>query len=325
LSDNFHAEGQVSLLGAKIGQQLNCVAGQFINPDGIAFVAECARIGGNVFLCGSDFKGGQSKEIALENNIRIEGKVLLSGAEIKGCFVWCKVASPEKVSLDLRCAKIGSLWDEKKSWPEKDKLFLHGLIYNEIDDRAPRDVKTRKEWLSMQPKFTPQSYEQLAKVLKDSGHESDAEKILIVKENARLKEMKGYRWLLHALYGLFVGYGYRPWRVEVLPSLLVIALGWILFDTGFKANSMIQVEASGHHPEFNALVYSLDVFLPVINLHQESYWLPDSIKDFRLDISEKVSMPIKGKILFYYLWFEIVAGWVLTTLFLVSLTRLIRR
>lgn len=324
MSDNFRAEGQVNLLGANIGKQLNCVAGQFINPNGIAFAAECAIVGGNFFLCGRDFKGKETKKKVPEDYLRIEGRVLLSGVEIKGCFLWCKVASPEKVSLDLKCATIGSLWDEKKSWPEKDKLLLHGFVYNEIYDKAPRDAKARKEWLCRQPKFMSQPFEQLAKVLKESGYENDAKKILIAKENARFKELKWYCYLLHALYGLFVGYGYRPWRAFLI-GLIVIGLGWFLFNAGFQAASMSPTKDSGNYPEFQALVYSLDVFLPVIDLHQSSYWLPNATKDFKLGISEKMSIQVSGKALWYYVWFEIAAGWVLTTLFVVSLSGLVRR
>ena len=226
--------------------------------------------------------------------------------------------------MDLGCYKIDSLWDEKNSWPEKVKLFLHGLIYNEIDDRAPRDVKTRKEWLSRQPKFTPQPYEQLAKVLRDGGHEIDAKKILIAKENARFEELKWYTIVPHALHWLLVGYGYRPWRALVF-SLFIIFFGCFLFDKGYKANSIVLVKSSDHHPEFHALVYSLDVFLPVIDLHQVNYWLPDASKDFRLNISEKTSILISGKALCWYVWIEILAGWILTTLFVVSLTGLVRK
>ena len=323
MSDNFHAEGQVNLLGAKIGKQLNCIAGQFINPNGIALVAECARVGGNFFLCGKDFKGTDTKQIVSEDYLRIEGKVLLSGAEIKGCLLWCKVASPEKVSLDLQCAMIGSLWDEQKSWPEKDKLFLHGLVYNEIYDKAPRDAKARKEWLCRQPRFMSQPYEQLAKVLKEGGYESDAKKILIAKENAKSKELKLYKRLPHALYGLLVGYGYRPWRASLI-GLIVIVVGGFLFSAGFQEASMTPVKNSDNYPEFHAFVYSLDVFLPVIDLHQANYWLPDSTKDFKLKLSKKISINVRGKRLRHYLWFEIAAGWVLTTLLVVSLTGLVK-
>lgn len=324
LSNNFRAEGRVSLLGAEIGKQLDCVAGQFLNPNGIAFAAECARIGNTFFLCGRNFRGDKGKYISPDNKLNIEGKVSLIGIEVKKSFVWCKVNSPDKVSLDLQHATIGSLWDERDSWPKKDKLFLHGLIYDEIADKAPRDVKARKEWLSRQPKFVPQPYVQLAKVLKDGGNESDAKKIMIAKENARLNELEWYRWLPHAFYWLSVGYGYRPWRALVL-SLLFIILGCFLFHTGFKQNSIVPLNDSNNYPRFQPLVYSLDVFLPVVDLYQDDYWIPDSSKNFWFGISEKNNISVGGKTLNCYMWVEIIAGWVLTTLFVVSLTGLIRR
>jgi len=324
LNDNFHAEGQVSLLGAKIGGQLNCVAGRFINTDGIAFVAECAKIGGSFLLCGRDFKDEKRKKTSPEDNLKIEGKVLLNGLEVKKSFVWCKVDSPEKVVLDIQHATIGSLWDERESWPEKGKLLLHGLIYSEISDKAPRDVITRKEWLNRQADFMPQPYEQLAKVLKEGGYESNAKEILIAKEKEKAKKLKCYKRLPHTLYGLLVGYGYHPWRAFLF-GLIVIVVGEFLFSAGFQAASMAPVKNSDNPPEFHAFVYSLDVFLPVIDLHQANYWLPDSMKDFKLNISEKISINVSGKILWYYVWIEIAAGWVLTTLLVVSLTGLIRR
>jgi len=324
LCNNFHAEGQVNLLGAEIGGQINCITGQFINPDGIAFAAESAKIGGSLLLCGRNFRGEKRKETLPEDNLRIEGKVLLNGIEVTKSLLWCKVNSVEKVVLDLQHATVGSLWDEKESWPKKGKLLLHGFVYNEISDKAPRDSKTRKEWLCKQSKFMPQPYEQLAKVLKESGDESNAKGILIAKENAKFKEMKWRRWLPHALYGLLVGYGYRPWRAFWF-GLLVVVVGGVLFGAGFQKDSMNPTKDSDNYPEFHAIIYSLDVFLPAIDLHQANYWLPDATKHFNLDISEKVSVPITGKTLSYYFWFEIVAGWVLTTLLVVSLTGLIRR
>ena len=164
----------------------------------------------------------------------------------------------------------------------------------------------------------------MAKVLKEGGYESDAKEILIAKEKAKSKEMKCYRRLPHALYGLFVGYGYRPWRALWF-GLIIIVVGGFLFNAGFQSASMTPVKISDNSPEFHAFVYSLDVFLPVIDLHQANYWLPDSTKDFKLNISEKISKNFSGKILWYYVWFEIVAGWVLATLLVGSLTGLIRR
>ena len=138
----------------------------------------------------------------------------------------------------------------------------------------------------------------------------------------RFKDLKPYKWLPHALYWLFVGYGYRPWRALGL-GLVIIVMGWLLFSAGFEA--MAPIKDSGNYPEFRALVYSVDVFLPVVDLKQASYWLPDTTKAFKLGISEKISIPASGKALWHYVWLETAAGWVLTTLFVVSLTGLVRK
>ena len=36
------------------------------------------------------------------------------------------------------------------------------------------------------------------------------------------------------------------------------------------------VKLSEDYPRFNALVYSLDMFVPLLDLHQANYWLPSS-------------------------------------------------
>ncbi len=67
---------------------------------------------------------------------------------------------------------------------------------------------------------------------------------------------------------------------------------------------------SGLHP----LLYSLDIFLPFVNLHQERYWWPDAdakgesrIFGYRLNVC--------GSLVLYYLWLQIVAGWLLSAIF----------
>ena len=61
------------------------------------------------------------------------------------------------------------------------------------------------------------------------------------------------------------------------------------------------------YPAFRPLAFSADAFLPLVNLHQESYWTP---KD--------------GLVKKLYLPFHILAGWVITTLAAVSVTGLVR-
>ena len=50
LRDGFKAEGQVRLLGATIGGNLDCGKGQFTKAEGNALHADGVRVEGSVFL-----------------------------------------------------------------------------------------------------------------------------------------------------------------------------------------------------------------------------------------------------------------------------------
>jgi hypothetical protein len=71
------------------------------------------------------------------------------------------------------------------------------------------------------------------------------------------------------------------------------------------------------------LLYSLDVFLPFVNLHQEHYWWPDADASGQCRI---LGMPVKlsGSLVLYYLWAQIIAGWILSAIFVAGVTGHIR-
>ncbi len=362
-------EGEVCLIGATIGSTVDCQKGKFINPNGYSLMAERMKSEGNVYLrngfisegevslngtyingnlyCGNA-KFSNNKAIALsanglkvEDNVlisddsRITGEVSLVSARINGFFYWTGLASPEETKLDLRSARIGTLRDEQKSWPEIGRLFLHGLVYDEIHNRSPRDADSRIDWLQRQynteaeedkNQFWPQPYEQLADVLRKGGDDEGAKKILIAKNiaKARLTKLTWGERLRHFAFGTLIGYGYRPWRV-VWFGLMIVLLGWLFFWAGHRAKVMTSTK-EGTYPSvgFSAIVYSLDVFVPLIDLRQASSWMPDANRTGKVQISDKLNIPLSGKALRYYFWFEISAGWVLTTLLLAGVTGLVR-
>lgn len=71
LSNGFSCEGEVQLLGARIGSNLDCGAGRFRNPAGKALRADRIHVHGSLFL---------------RNGFVAEGEVRLLGAEIGGNF-----------------------------------------------------------------------------------------------------------------------------------------------------------------------------------------------------------------------------------------------
>lgn len=326
LNDGFKAEGEVNLVGASIGGSIVCTKGEFINPEGEALSANNLKVGSDVLL-GDGFKA--------------KGKMNLTGASIVGLFAWADISLPTEVQLDLRSARIGTLWDDHKSWPQSGKLFLSGLIYDKIHGKAPIKAKTRIDWLRRQPEkpFTPQPYEQLAALYRKTGHDGDAKKILIAKSKDRAKFVKLTlpEWFWYHIFGKLIGYGYSPWRAFWF-SLLVVVLGWGLFSMGFSGNLITPTNewayvsntgnlgrlVSEDYPKFQSLVYSLDVFVPVIDFQLANYWMPNAYRQGKLLILNRIKIPFNGSALRIYKWLHIIAGWVLTTLWVVGLTGVIK-
>ena len=73
------------------------------------------------------------------------------------------------------------------------------------------------------------------------------------------------------------------------------------------------------YPVFTAFVYSLDTLIPLVELHQQGYWLPNANEG-----SDWIGFT-SGAWLRVYLWVHIGAGWVLTTLAVAGFTGLVRR
>lgn len=327
--NGFKAEGEVYLVGVTIGGQLACTGGQFINPDGKALNADSIKVDKHVFLTG---------------HFKAEGNVDFVGAEIAGSFQWRKVDSPEKVTLDLRFATIGILNDEQGSWPEKGKLFLHGLVYDKIDNTAPRDAGSRIAWLRLQKDFEPQTYEQLAAVMNAAGKREVARKVLIAREDDRVQftKMTFCERLLHKLFGFILDYGYFRWK-PLLWGFLCIAMGSAFFRIGYwggvitphsesayvERDTGIVVPGDGDHqlsdvyPRFNFFVYSVDTFVPLIDLHQAKYWLPNANLGHEL-FNIKGLVLNTGGLMRLCFWIHIAFGWILTTLLVAGLTGLVR-
>ena len=296
LSDGFEAEGEVRIVGAEIGGDLVCERGKFRNKDGEALTADRVTVKRSVYL---------------RDGFEAEGVVSFVAARVRRYFIWRKIVNTKDVELDLRSARIGTLWDDEDSWPEKGKLFLHGLEYDGLDDEAPLDAKSRIDWLGRQwgDKYRPQPYNQLAKVLKNEGHEQDAKRILIEKEKLRAKHLSWISRPFHFLHGLLIGYGYRPWRAASF-GLVIVLIGWVVFCYGGRNGVMVSTETTATQQKsqeecrsFSSFIYSVDTFVPLVDLRQAKYWLVNPMVDCELELTKKCKCPIKGYCLIWNMWF----------------------
>ncbi len=267
--------------------------------------------------------------------------------EVNGVLLWRPKEIDETVVVTLYLAKVGQLADHLDAWPN-GRTILDGLVYERFaSDTATRAPK-RIAWLKRQPPkhlgkdFRPQPWEQLYAVLRREGHEDDAKEVGIEKQRAlRSSGTLGWRQRLwNRILDETVRFGFRPaWSLRWilgfwLLGMFIFALGYdngivlpsrerVYLDPEFRecfdgsqppSSYRAQLEdcLSPAYPRYSWIFYSLDVFLPIVDLHQETYWLPHP-------------EPWWGWFFRVYFWFHILAGWFLTTIAVLGFTGAVKR
>jgi hypothetical protein len=300
----FIAEGEVKLYGVEVNE-LDCVDGDFRNPGGACFVG--------------------------------------SYMNVKRAFKWLGRCTGK---VDLQNARVTYLIDDLSAWPEEPGMLnLDGFEYGSLPFE-PSIGRNRLKWISLQnPKhdvraalrlridrlynrFTrdpakrrkivyphipgTQPYEQLNSVLKKMGLKDDVKTVQVAKNKYITKHSRGMikigRW-----FKSLVDYGYSPYKA-LIPIVLLILAGSLIFQTAADLKIIVPNETpvnENRPPIFHPLLYSADVFLPIVDIDQQSRWSPDSRR-------------IDGKYVIYYQTFHIMSGWFLTTLFVAAVSGLVK-
>jgi hypothetical protein len=329
-----------------------------IAADGIAvagsvFIKEGFTITGEVRFVGADIKG----DLDLTGGTLIAGNernsaLTISRANIgRGLLLEC-AKKPEGI-VDLSYAHAAQLDDSSQSWPAANCLKLDGLTYDSLAGRASTSAEERLSWLDLQRSepFHPQPYRQIAKVLRDQGYDDQARTISIALADKRLRidgvprraRLKGL------ILKLTIAYGYMPFRALWFIGLFVI-LGFLVFGSAYRAGEIVPTdekafqdfrrgELPGYYESFCALTYSFDTFVPIIGLGQRDKWMVVS-NDTNLrpvksagsiigsifcdpTILPKSDSFVPGVVRGFH-WFDILAGWFFSTMFVVGITGLVR-
>jgi hypothetical protein len=268
--EGFAARGEVLLLGAHIGGQLNCSGGTFTNDNGPALTADGLTVDRHMLCC---------------EGFAASGGVMLTNA------------------------RVGAYIDDRASWPEV--LWLDGFLYDSIadDSSATLTADERLAWVRRNSTgFSPQPYEQLASVYRRAGRDDDARRVSIAKQRARRGRQStlnvvGKAWSL--VLDWTVGYGYRTWQAVLWLIGLLIA-GSLIFHVAHDRHQLIATHKGDEQPAFEAAIYTLDVILPVVNLHQRDAWIAHG--------------PVQWLALVFT-----VTGWILTTAVVLSLSGILKK
>lgn len=259
LNNGFESIGKVNFASSQIGSNLECTNGKFINENTEALSCNDSNIEGSVLLNKLIMIGKANfnlvtiganlncMESQFENNIgdaltfsgsKIVGNVLLSGGfKAKGNIDFYSAVIGRTFVLNnlwingdciLISAKIDELDFDVDSLNKIDNFEFDGLQYNHIKTENLNSLKLKK-LIQKIPSFKPQPYKQLSKVLRNMGHNKEADDIMIEYNNIiTSKTINKFIKILKQIYGFTSGYGYKP--TNVLKTMFII---WFVFGTIF--------------------------------------------------------------------------------------------
>jgi hypothetical protein len=243
-----------------------------------------------------------------------------------------------------------SLADDPATWPQR--FIIAGMTYDRFERPQGAqpgpvwDQAARCRWLRRQTAFDSGPYEQAANVFRQHGYAREAEQILIAqRRHAREVGWSNATWprrILDAIYAT-IGYGYRPARVLwILAALLILVAaslelpasqatlratngnGQVYTTTGpvVISNAVARSGQAGNSPRadtcgdgevrcFSPVLYAIDAVIPLIALDQRATWYPDT------------NVP-GGELMLWWLNLATMLGWLLSSIFVLSLARLSR-
>lgn len=217
-----------------------------------------ARIGGSL-----DFTGGTFASVDL-TGARIAAELRLAAAGAVPKFA-------DNAELTLRNVSTNSLQDVADAWPRV--LHLEGFSYQRQirtdggDANASTDDGDRADqligWLERQQPFSPQPYQQLAGILRQSGDNETAKAILFAGKQREWDVAHGWSKFWLSLQFLFTGFGVHP----QVAGLWVLAL--IAFGTWAFSRDPSPELAKLSWPQ--RVIYSFDMLLPAVHLRHHHY------------------------------------------------------
>ncbi|GAB2821277.1 oxidoreductase [Actinocorallia aurea] len=291
-----------------------------------------SRVNGGVFLEGAELLNpgrfaldGQNIVIgdALEcsHGFRADGTVKLRGARVEGTLSFdqaARLSSPGRLAIQLShsdvaeliltpaapiegivslsYAKIGVLLDRTDVWPAQ--LRLDGAVYESL---RVGDPEARLDWVDRDPDgFRAQPYEQLSAWALRDGREDLARRAQLMKFRRRRRSQPLRTRMWGALLDYTVGYGYRPWLAAAWLAAIITAGTAI-----FTAIPPRPIKEAAELPDFQALIYVVDLLIPIGAFGLRGAWDP-------VGWTQWAAYAI------------IASGWILATALIAGVTRVLR-
>ncbi|WP_067965930.1 hypothetical protein [Nocardiopsis trehalosi] len=300
----LRAEGEVMIRATRIGVRLVVSDARLHGAGGPALRASGTEIGSDLIAHGLVAEGEVrlygmrvGRHVDLTGlRLSVDDGVALDAQRLTADELTLAPAAPIRGRIVLAHALIGVLRDD----PDRHEATLEagGLTYQALEPTLP--ARRRLARLTGGDGFDPQPYEQLAANYTALGLHTDARVVLRAKERRRIAGEPPLLRLWGRMQDVTTGYGYQPWRAFVWLALL-LAAGSAVY--GAHPPEPLKADEA---PHFNAVVYTLDLMVPIADLGQERAFNPAGA----------------------YQWLSyalVAAGWVLATTIAAGAARVINR
>jgi uncharacterized protein YjbI with pentapeptide repeats len=220
------------------------------------------------------------KNISFENLLAVSLKVE-GPADLDGLIIRKKADSTHSSFSTLKLQDI--------CLPKaKNSLILDGVNYWSVEARhisAQEDGNCQGgggtviigEEVERSIKYDSSVYTDLEAFYKRKGDPDKADSVYIAQKD---REMEDHNLVVQALYYLWAvvaGYGRKPLNTFLF-SAFVIAIGCIVFRK--EAGMVPKGGQKDKTYKYNRLWYSIDLFMPFVDLHTANAWVPERNRKF---------------------------------------------
>jgi hypothetical protein len=199
--------------------------------------------------------------------LRVEGLATIRNTRLVG-------------NADLQYAHFAGLTVEAVEWPTGlNAVLLRGMKYSMIEAGGGRESAAELVRLLSRAEYTSDAYAGLAQYLSQHGQEDTAEAVFVAqkrRERAAMgegrwgRQLTSFDWWRSLFLDGLIGYGRRP-ELAFLWSTAFVGVGCWVFR---RRDGMETVKPEEAGRSYSGAWYSLDLFLPVVDLGVASTWRP---------------------------------------------------
>lgn len=236
-----------------------------------------SKFGGQLYGENMDVRGSVNAQLARFSGFELAGASIgatidLGATPGEDRRTWTRAIWDTPGLLSLRATKATSIVTARKESELPPELQLEGFTYSYIGQRPFQSTSSERlpaewyiEFLGRDKKYSPQPYEKLAKVLRDSGSAAEANDVLYAGRKRQLQaaweECRLFYAFWYFMFMVTIGFGYRLWLAPIWAICFILLGAWI-----FRRTPEAKEEGMPY-----GLAFSFDRLLPLVKLREKHY------------------------------------------------------